>query len=199
MITSIGTSPTPSELEEDDPEDDVEQAEQPRRREHPDRQAGIASVGAAFHGASLYGGGRRCRRRALNRASTSNHRYRLRPRAPPRPARDPAAAARWLPPAARRSKPGGKVDDADARRRWSGPCPKAPTATVAAAVQERRPGRRQGRLHRAAAAAAATRSRTPARTAPSARTSTRRSRRSRSPSLRVTHGQGRDAAVQGHS
>ena len=44
MITSIGASPTPEELQQDDAEDDVEQAEQPRREEHAQREAGIAAV-----------------------------------------------------------------------------------------------------------------------------------------------------------
>jgi hypothetical protein len=38
-------------LEEDDGENDVEQPEEPRRHEHPQREAGVAAVRPAFHGA----------------------------------------------------------------------------------------------------------------------------------------------------
>ena len=40
-------------LEEHEREDHVEEPEQPARDEHPEREAGVAAVGAAFHAASV--------------------------------------------------------------------------------------------------------------------------------------------------
>ena len=55
--------------EEDDGEDDVEQAEHRRGQDHAQREAGVASVVASFHGTNGSAGGRRYRR--LNRRSTT--------------------------------------------------------------------------------------------------------------------------------
>ena len=103
--------------------------------------------------------------------------YRLAARAPPRPDRDPAAAARL-----RRRLLGreagreGRLAAPDDGGRHGA---EGSDRDGAAGVQERRPGRPARPSSRAPAASAATPCRTPARPAPSGRTSTRRSRRSR--------------------
>ena len=121
--------------------------------------------------------------------------YRLAARAPPRPDRDPAAAARL-----RRRLLGleaGRKGRLPLPTTVVGTVPTVQAATVPPRVQERRPGGGQGRLHeRRLRRLPHPRGRECA-PAPSARTSTRRSRRSRSSSTRVTQGAGAMPSFKG--
>ena len=154
-------------LEEDHREDHVEQAEEARREDHPQCQTGIATVGLPLHDEDCRDGAGRVAR-CLTRGQRAPGLYRLRARAPLRPACDHPRRRRRLLDLEAGREDRVAVADEDHRARSPKVRPSS-RSRLSTRTAIRRPGRPSSR---AQAAPAATRSPTRTPPEPSGRTST---------------------------